>query len=315
MPAIAQKAAHLTVFQRTPAWIVPIENYRWPIPDGMQMLFDRIPHYWNWYCFANFFPWMSDLSGLHSYDREWQRTGGFVSQRSDAVRQGVADYLKAKLADRPDLIPKLTPTYAPWSKRPVMDNGFYDALKQPNVSLVTTPIKRMTAAGIETSDGVEHRLDAIILGSGFDISRYMSPIKLTGRGGVTLDQLWEKDGSRAYLGLTIPRMPNFFMIFGPNAGMKTVSAGTWIECWARYAVEAIIMMLERGHRSMECRREVYEQYNTRLDAVSKEFIWEGEGIATYYINKHKRSVMMVPWEAVDYYAWIRRPKAEDYGFV
>jgi 4-hydroxyacetophenone monooxygenase len=315
MPAIARQATHLTVFQRTPAWVMSIDNYRAPIPESMRLLFDRVPLYWNWYCFANFLPWLSDMTGMHSYDRGWQREGGFVSSRNDAIRNELTEHIKTKFVDRPDLIAKLTPKYAPWAKRPVIDNGFYDALKRPNVALVTEPIKEITSSGIVTEDGVQHHLDAIILASGFDITRYMSPIQFVGRNGINMDDLWKKDGSRSYLGLTIPQMPNLFMMFGPNAAMKAAAATTWIECWVRYAVESIIMMIEKGYRSMECRRDAYEEYNARLDAAARNFIWEGEGIVTYFLNEHKRSIFMVPWDPVDYYSWIHHPNPDDYVFT
>jgi len=154
------------------------------------------------------------------------------------------------------------------------------------------------------------------LAAGFEVSRYMWPVKYVGREGVTLEDLWDKDGARAYLGMAIPRFPNLFIFYGPNAQPRAGGFLSWIEIWSRYIAQSVVMMIEGGFRSMEARQDVHDEYNERMDAAMKDLIWEREGPTTttnYYVNKHGRQGVQMPWLLADYHELVIAPDPDDFN--
>ena len=124
----------------------------------------------------------------------------------------------SELKDRPDLIEKCVPTYPPYGKRILLDNGWFKTLTKPNVELVTDAIDRFTRDGILTVDGKERPFDVIVVATGFKVTEMAARLDITGRGGRNLRDKWADDNPTAYLGLTVPDFPNFFCMLGPNSG-------------------------------------------------------------------------------------------------
>ena len=311
MPRIAETAKSLTAFQRTPNWIQPVENYRGKITPEIRWLFDTVPYYWNWFGYSIFVA-ASSSQELQAHDRQWQKDGGRISEANDKVRIALTQYIHDKVGDDPELFKKCLPKYAPLARRLVVDNGWYDALRRDNVELVTDGIERFTPTGIRTTDGVERDFDMVILGAGFDVSRFLWPVQYEGRDGATLEKSWQNDGARSYLGMTMPGYPNFFMFYGPNGQPRSGGFYSWAEVWSRYAVKLIVAMIESGSKSIECRQEVYDDYNRRMDLENKNIIWEDEGKGGYYVNEYGRSSVNLPWRVEQYHAWMIDPNIDDY---
>lgn len=312
MPAIARKAAHVSVFQRSPHWVSRMDNYRDPIPDDFQWLLDKVPHYWNWHCFNVFYTMFSDDGALQQIDPEWQRNGGLINRQNDLLRENIRQNILAEFPDDPEFAAKLMPDWPPFAKRLVVDNGWFDALKQPNVDLITDGIERITADGIVTKDGTLHELDMIVVAGGFKAERYLWPVAYTGRNGITLEQAWAKDGARSYVGVTMPDFPNMFIIYGPNMQARSGGLFAWLELWTRYSLDCIVQTLANGHRTIECRREVFDAYNARLDAAQDQCIWSMEGARSYYINEQGRQVVNNPLRPSVTYESIRQADLADY---
>jgi len=312
MPAVARKAGHVSVFQRSPHWVSRMDNYREPIPADFQWLMDNVPHYWNWHCFNVFYTLFSDDGALQQIDPEWQRDGGLINRKNDLLRANIRDNILSEFPDDPEFAAKLMPEWPPFAKRLVVDNGWFDALKQPNVDLVTQGIERITPHGIVTSDGVERELDMIVVAGGFKAERYLWPVAYRGRNGITLEQAWAKDGARSYVGVTMPDFPNLFVIYGPNMQARSGGLFAWLELWARYSLDCIVQMIEGGHRTIECRREVFDAYNAKLDAAQDECIWSLEGARSYYINEHGRQAVNNPLRPSVTYESIRHANLADY---
>lgn len=248
---------------------------------------------------------------LQVYDNSWREKGGIISKRNDDVRKALTEHIHDHFKDRPDLVSKLLPKQAPSVRRMVLDNGFYDTLLQDNVSLITSKIERITEKGILTKDGVEREFDIIILGAGFKVSQYLYPVDYIGTQGMTLQKAWKKDGARSYLGMTMPNYPNLFTLYGPNHQPRGGSLHSACEIWARYAVSSIVGIIERDAKSMELKREVFEEYNVRLDEQNKKNIWEEEG-AGYFVNGFGRQQVNNPFRNDEYFRMVRKVNFEDY---
>lgn len=312
MPYIARHAGHVSVFQRTANYVLPMEGYRDAVPADMQWLFDTIPLYWHWYSYGMHFL-NAQLEKLQEFDPEWQAQGGAINQRNDTLRDNALAFVRERLKARPDLVEKMTPSYPPMARRPTVDNGWYDALLRPNVDLVTVPIDHVREDAIVTRDGVVHPCDAIVCAAGFATTRYLWPAHYTGRDGVTLDSLWGKDGPRAHLGIDMPGFPNFFMFFGPSAQGRAGSFYSMAEMWTRYALKAIVHVIESGARSIEVTPEAFEDFNQRLDAQNKKLLWESYGKGFYYLTDEGRSVVNSPWPVADIHDMLYAPDLGGYS--
>ncbi|EXJ71202.1 uncharacterized protein A1O5_06196 [Cladophialophora psammophila CBS 110553] len=309
-PTVASEAKSLTVYQRTPNWIMNMDGYRARTDGHVRYMFDHMPYYWNWYCYSSHVT-SQQLQYLQKYDRDWQAKGGLINERNDIVRRNLTEYITSKAKGIPGLLEKILPKHAPLVRRLVVDNGFYDMLRRDNVGLVTEDIDTFTETGIKTADGVEREFDLVILGTGFKVQQYFWPCKYVGRNGATLEELWKKDGPRSYLGLVIPGFPNFFSFYGPNHQPRSGGFYSWGEIWSRYTATAIIHLIENDKKSMDCRKDVFDEYNTKLDAAAKELIWEEEGHG-YYVNEHGRQSINAPWTTADYHHMVLTPDFADF---
>ncbi|KAF3003928.1 hypothetical protein E8E14_001931 [Neopestalotiopsis sp. 37M] len=308
--SVAAKSKSLTVYQRTPNWIMNMEGYKEKIDDKVRYVFDTMPYYWNWYCYSAHTT-TQQLQYMQTYDREWQSKGGTINERNDIVRKALTSYIESKAEGIPGLKERILPSYAPLVRRLVVDNGFYDMLRRDNVDLVTENIDSFTKTGIRTKDGMERGCDVAILGTGFKVQQYFWPCKYVGRRGATMEELWKRDGPRSYLGMTMTGFPNFFILYGPNHQPRSGGFYSWGEIWMRYISSCIIHLIENDKRSMDCRQDVFDEYNSRLDEASKEIIWESEG-SGYYVNEFGRQSVNAPWHTADYHRMVLKPDFDDF---
>jgi len=311
VPNIAQTVGKLSVFQRTPGWVVPVLGYRDQISPEIRWLLDYVPYYDNWYRFRIYATMLDGVDGVQNMDPTWNKPGS-VSARNEVMRKFLLDYLKEKVGHRPDLVEKTVPAYPAFAKRPIMDNGWFDALLRDNVELVTSQIKKVTPKGVVTEDGREHEIDLLVVGAGFQTNKFLYPMRIEGRGGAVLEDVWSKDGGRAYLGITIPKFPNLFCIYGPNTNPRTGSLFMWEELQARYAILCIRELIEKGHRSIDVRQEVHDEYNERMDDAMQEMIWMDQSQKSYYRNEFNRADVNMPWLPEDYFSWTIKPNFSDY---
>lgn len=313
-PRVAEEVEHLTIYQRTPNWVTPVGSYRAPIPEPRQWLLRNMPAYTQWNRYSHTHATIR-IQALQHLDSDWQAKGGRVNERNDLLRKSLTGMIHHKMKAKPELIPHLVPAFAPLSRRIVVDNGFYDTLLRDNVHLDVTGIEEIQANGILGKDGVFREYDLIILAAGFDVESYLHPVPYKGRDNMTLEQLWSKDGARAYLTMTLPHYPNFFMMYGPNAAVRASSFHSAVEMLSRYICEAIASMIERGASSVAVKQSVHDDYNQRLDAGMKGLLWEQEkGGNSYYLNQHGKSGVNMPWEMYEFYDFIREPDPADFEY-
>jgi 4-hydroxyacetophenone monooxygenase len=302
---IAAQAEHVDVFQRTPQWISPRDKYGQAMEPEVRWLLDNFPGYWNWWRYMA----IAALFGTHGFvvpDEEWVAQGGHWNPMNDQLRRDLTAYIGVQVDGDEELIAQLVPDYAPFSRRPVVDNGWYRALTRDNVDLVTSPIVRFTPKGIETADGEVHEVDTVITATGFEVMKYLWPANWIGKDGTDIHDFWSKDGPRAYLGMMVPNYPNMFMIYGPNS--QPLSGGTglpvWYVVWAAYAARCIVRTLREGKTRVEVKQEAYERYNEALDAEASTLLLldeAGAPDANYYVNEFGRLQVNAPWYGPEFH--------------
>ena len=303
VPSIADRVASLTVFQRTAQWARPVEGYSDPITEGAQWLLAHLPFYVQWYRFNMFWRYGDGLLPFLRKDPAWPHPDRAVNKGNDRHREELTDFIQSELKDRPDLIEKCVPTYPPYGKRILLDNGWYKTLTKPNVELVADEIDRFTRDGILTRDGKERPYDIIVVATGFKVTEMAARLDITGRGGKNLRDKWAGDNPTAYLGLTVPDFPNLFCMLGPNTG--PAHGGSVIfqsECQSRYISACLVEMIERGIAAIDVRQEIHDDYVRKVDAEHEAMIWTHPGMTTYYRNKSGRVFSAMPWRFVDYWA-------------
>lgn len=303
---IAEDAEQVFVFQRTPQWISPRDKYGKHVEPEVRWLLENFPGYWHW---ARYMA-IAGLFGTHGFlipDEEWQAKGGTFNPMNDKLRDDLTEYIKAQTGGRQDLIDKLIPDYAPFSRRPVVDNGWYKALTRDNVELVTDSIARLTPKGIETVDGTVYDVDVLVTATGFEVAKYLWPADYIGKGGVSIHDFWSKDGPRAYLSVMTPNFPNMFMLYGPNS--QPLSGGTglpiWYVIWSAYAAQCLVRTLEEGKSRVEVKMDAFERYNKALDEeASKLLLMQEYGAPekNYYINSEfNRMQVNAPWYGPEFH--------------
>lgn len=281
IPELAPEVGHLTVFQRSPNWVVP----RGDRPYSAE----ELQRY-------------ADDPDLFAADRQalftWRETQfSRMRQGSDEAREAEAMALAHLVAQVPDadLRAKLTPDYPLGCKRVLRSDDYYPALMRDNVSLVTVPIQKVVGDGIVTSDGAHHPLDVIIFGTGFETQSFQGEVEVHGVDGVDLRAIWHT-GVRAHLGMTVPRFPNFFMIYGPNTNLGHNSILSMLEAQFGYLLQAI----PAGLRSpCSLRPAVLDLYDRALQGRMTGSAWSGD-CSSWYKDRHGRVVNNWPGTVQEY---------------
>ena len=312
VPLIAGDVAHLDVFQRTPPWLLPTDNYGDPFPPEFHDLLARLPNYGRWERIMQFWLLHEGLLVAARVDPEWDGETEAVSAANDVVRSMLLDVLRAQVPDD-ELYEKMVPHFPPFAKRALRDDGRWAAAcSSDNTDLVTTPIESISPRGVRTVDGVEHPAEVLIYGTGFTASDFVAPMRVFGEEGVELNEEWGGD-AMAYLGITVPGFPNFFMLYGPNTNLViNGSILIMVECQVHYAVESIGRLLRSGHRAMSCRRDVHERYAAEMEEGNSKMVWGVADVPTWYRNKNGRVTQNWPLDLHTYWSRTLEPDLGDY---
>jgi cation diffusion facilitator CzcD-associated flavoprotein CzcO len=297
VPQIASQVEKLSVFQRTPPWILP--KFDLAHADWLLLMLRTIP-------------------GLKRLTRSliyWCQEGvGFGLAHPSLIRSMewlARTHLARKIAD-PDLRKALAPPYAMGCKRILLSNDYYNALARGNVELVTNGIAEIGDGGIVTQDGTERPFDAIIFGTGFRGTDLLSPLRVIGRNGADLNDVW-RDGAEALLGMTVAGFPNFFMLVGPNTFLANNSVVFMIEAQVRYIVKGLQWLRKRGRSTMDLRSEVQAHFNRDLRERMRKTVW-ASGCQSWYLDARGRNVSLWPASSTSYWLRTRRFSPADYSF-
>ena len=298
IPEIAKVAGHLTVFQRTPNWLLPRLD-REIIEEEMALLITA-PH-------------VGELTREQIYQNAdclfWQAFSWTPQGRAAFTRLSTM-HMESQVAD-PEMRRKLTPEYPIGCKRVLFADDYYPALQLPNVTLDTAAIERITPQGIRTSDAVDHPLDVLIFATGFETTDWHWSLDVIGRDGVRLSDVW-KDGPEAYLGLTVSGFPNLFMQYGPNTNLGHNSITFMLERQSEYIVQALLEIERRGLCAMEPAREVQDRFNREQQEALAHTTWADPRGHNWYVNAAGRNTQNWHSHTRDYAAATKTVNFEDY---
>ncbi|KAJ5637486.1 hypothetical protein N7490_007365 [Penicillium lividum] len=303
IPEIAPEASHLTVFQRTPNWVIPRGDA--PVSAFQQALLTYIP------------PLRWRKRSLQMDYRESFHDAVFDKDSSFAqmMRDWSGGMLKAQLANKPELWDKLTPNYAPGCKRVIISDDYYPALARDNVSLETRKITRITGKGIQVNDCGEQEYDLILLATGFRTVEFMYPIQMYGANGRSLEDIW-KHGARAYRGVTVEDLPNFGMFYGPNTNLGHNSIILMIEAQSRYLnslVGEVMRAKQQGQKlSLKPTPEAVKEFNDRIQEVLRDSSFADPNCNSWY--KRADGVITNNWSGtvVEYQEELSQVQWQDY---
>jgi 4-hydroxyacetophenone monooxygenase len=314
-PAVAKQARHLDIFQRSAPWMAPSPDYHFEVGEGQKWLLHTLPGYASWYRFWLFWTITDGVYESVKVDPAWRDPDGSISAANQSLRNTLVSRMVAQIGERADLIDKVIPKFPFGGKRTLRDSGeWIPMLKRENVELVTGNIARITPHGIVTDDGIEHRADVIIYGTGFHATRFLEPMRVVGCGGVELTQRWAGN-ARAYLGMTVPGYPNFFCIYGPNTNLVVNGSIVFFsECSMNYILGCLDLLARKGAASMEPRIDIHDAYNDRVDAGNGRMAWGVQRVSNWYKNAQGRVTQNWPFPLVEYWESTRSPNPDDFIF-
>lgn len=314
VPEIAREAAHVYAFQRTPQWMFPNPDYHRRVSDGARWCFHHLPYYARWYRFLLFWPATDGTWESTFIDPDWPHQDRSANAVNDFTREMFSDWIRQQIGDDEGLLEKVIPHYPPLARRTLQDNGSWlQTLKRENVDLVDEPVRALTGNAVVTASGRQFEVDVIVYATGFHANRFLWPMEIVGRGGTRLRDQWEDD-PKAYLGITVPRFPNLFVMYGPATNLA--ASGSLIfhgECQMRYIMGCIRLLLETGKSTMEVRQSVDDEYNERLEQTLARTVWSHPAVKhSWYRNGAGKVTVLSPWKLLDYWNWTREPNAQDY---
>jgi len=313
-PEIQNDVESLTIYQRSVHWAAPFDAFRKKVSDPMRFLFRECELYRNWYRVRLGWTFNDRIhSALHK-DPNWEHPERSLNAQNDGHRAYFTKYIQDELGDKADeLLPKVLPTYPPFGKRMLMDNGWYRMLRNPKVSLVDDRVDHIEGNTIVTADGTAREADVLVLATGFDVLRLINTYETIGRNGVSLREAWDDDNCMAYMGTVVPGFPNFFILYGPN--LQPGHGGSLIfvvEMQVRYIMDMIRKMTDQGIGAVEVREDVWARYNDNVAREHEDMVWTHPGMTTYYRNARGRITINSPYRNVDFYDMTKEVDLDEY---
>lgn len=296
VPQLQKRVQQLTLFQRTPSWILPKPDR--PMRQAERWLFRELP-------------WTQQLLRARIYWQLESRVLGFaVHPKLMKLVEWIARrHIRKQITD-PELREKVTPRYTIGCKRILISNDYYPALNSSNVEVVTTGIREITARAVLTTDGRRHEVDAIVYATGFQAQELVPRGTILGRNGRDLVDAWPQ-GPEAYLGLNVAGFPNFFFLLGPNTGLGHNSMIFMVESQVEYVLDALRQMRAQQWQTVDVREDVQQAFNRRIQKELSSAVW-ASGCQSWYLNESGKNTILWPGFTWKYRAKTRRFHTEAY---
>jgi len=257
--AAVATARDVTIYQLEPNWLLP--KLSRPLTDE-----ERIGNrHWLSY-------WRRRGAMYWDYDRRQDRTqharlDGRAHQRR---RVTSLQFLHESLADRPDLIPLVTPDFPFEGRRTVVSDTYYPSLKDPKVTLIPRGVTGLTPTGVQDASGEIRAFDIVVLATGFDAANYLSNLEVIGRDGADLHQRWAQE-PEAFYGMMVPDFPNFFMMYGPNT--NAIPLVSFYQTQATFMAKVLARVRRKGFTSVEVKPSAFRRFNDRLQKQLAKTVW------------------------------------------
>ncbi|KAI9039309.1 flavin-containing monooxygenase [Aspergillus affinis] len=301
--AIAPSLSHLTVYQRTPNWV--IERNDKPVSAVQRFLLSRVPP----------LRWLKRSLQMQYRELTHMALTDGESAMSKYFRKTSIAAMKAQLPDKPEYWDELTPNYAPGCKRIIIIDDYYPTLNQKHVVLDTRPIHGLTASGVQTEDGEVAEFDMIVLATGFRTVEFLHPIKVFGAGGRPISDVW-KDGPKAYKGAVVEDMPNFGMLYGPNTNLGHNSIVLMIEAQSRYLSTLIhgFIKAKKSGKSLVItpRPEVVQKWDDAVQTRLAKSSFADPACHSWYKAENGRVTQNWSGTAIQYQKEMARVRWDDY---
>jgi len=297
IPHAARAAAHLTVFQRTPNYVFDRKDR--PFSPRAKWLFRHAPGLMRAYRNAIYWRLEANFAGF-----------GKSAAMARLLTAMCRKKLEREVAD-PGLREKLWPRYPVGCKRILILDEYLPVFARDNVTLETDGIARVHPDGIETAAGSRHRLDVIIWATGFKTTGFLAPMEIAGVDGASLQARW-RDGAEAYLGVTVPGFPNFFMLYGPNTNLGHNSIIFMVERQVEYVVRLLRSMRARAIAAIDLRPDVMDAFNARLQADLAGTAWAADCASWYKTADGRITNNWSTW-TVAYWRRTRKAGLEDFN--
>jgi len=295
VPLIQPQVERLTVFQRTPAWVMPHPDR--PLKPVERAVYSRVPA----------------LQSLMRGGIYWARETfvlGLLSNRT-AIGERIARRHLAKQVPDARLRAKLTPDFRLGCKRVLLSNDWYPALARPNVEVVTSAVREVRENAVVAADGSVHEVDTIIFGTGFHVTDMPIGDRVRNAAGQSLAGVWQ-GSPQAYLGTSVAGFPNFFILLGPNTGLGHTSVVLMVESQVDYVLDAMQTMRQRGAAAVDVREDAQLAYNRQVQARMRGTVWTSGGCASWYIDATGRNTTLWPGSTWSFRRRTRRFDAEHY---
>ncbi len=299
--ALVSKAGEVSHFQRTPQWIMPVEN---PAYTEEQIT-----------AFRNDPVLLKSIQNDEGLDASIEWFSRIIVDPNSEEMQQLKDVVLANLENSvadSNLKNRLRPSYEPACKRLIYSPDYYQAIQSPNASLVDAGICCIEPKGIRTSDGELHELDIIVYATGFKADQFMRPMKVTGHNNIELNDLWS-DTPSAYLAVSVPDFPNFFMLNGPNGPVGNFSLIEIAEHQWHYISQLIELVSEQKCKGVSASKEAYEQFNKDRLKAAKSTIF-GTGCKSWYLDKNGIPSTW-PWSRKHFAERMQKPTLDDYELL
>lgn len=276
IPEIARIAKKLTVFQRSPCHIVPRRDK--PYSATQKMMFKYIPGFVHLYRSMIYWSLEKNFTLFNPAlaPRFFIKILGLNRDLVQEINHQFEEQVKDKKMQK-----ILRPDYPVGCKRVVIADDYYPALMRDNVHIETQKINEITPEGINVNGQIQ-KFDTIIYGTGFASTDFLAPIDIIGKNQTKLKKTWDS-GAEAYLGITIPDFPNFFMIYGPNTNLGHNSIIFMIECQTKYIISAIQNMHKNQIQTIMLRPEKMESFAEYLKIRLESSVW-GADCNSWYKN-------------------------------
>jgi cation diffusion facilitator CzcD-associated flavoprotein CzcO len=299
VPEVAKVAREVVLFQRSANYVGPRKDR--PYPAWQRRLFERFPAVQRLYRDSIY--WR--LEARFNVMRRGSRLGRFFQDQ-------FAKQLRPLISDRLSRA-ALIPDYPPGCKRILIADDWYPTLLRPNVSVVTDGVAKVAPHAVVTEDGTEYPLDTLVFGTGFRTTEFLAPLRVTGRDGLDLNDVWA-DGAKAFLGLSVPGFPNFFMLYGPNTNLGHNSILFMIEQQVGYVVQLLEEEVTRGVRAADVRPEAAERFDAEVQAAAADTVW-AEGCHSWYKTEDGRITNNWTDHTTRYRKRLARPELTDWELL